>query len=57
MMYNVEVMQYRIMDFEIEASSYEDARQKAIDAADMNPDWDQVDAYYKTPDENGKYDE
>ena len=56
-MYNVEVMQYRIMDFEIEASSYEDARQKAIDAADMNPDWDQVDAYYKTPDENGKYDE
>ena len=57
MVYNIEVVQYRTMTIAVEASSYEVARQKAVENAELNLDWNRVDPYYKTPDENGEYSE
>lgn len=57
MTYQIEVVQHKTMIIEVEADSYDEARDKAVDVADINPDWDNVEAYYQTPDENGVYED
>jgi len=56
MKFDIDVTLEKTMTFEgIEADDYEQARQIAVERAELNPDWEQIPAFYTTPDEGHGY--